>query len=76
MRPRFWAAVSGGCATGLVAVTTLVSREWIELVFGVDPDHGSGTLEWAILVALAAIAIASLSWARSEWRRVHAAAGA
>jgi hypothetical protein len=73
MRPGFWAAVVGGCAAGLLAVTTLVSREWIELAFGVDPDHGSGSLEWTIVAALALVAIACLWWARGEWRRAHAA---
>lgn len=35
------------CAT--VTALTLVYPAWIELVFGVDPDGGSSSLEWAVV---------------------------
>jgi hypothetical protein len=50
-------------------VLALVSREWIELLFGVEPDGGDGSLEWAI-VAVLAVATVVLAWlARAEWQR-------
>jgi hypothetical protein len=68
VRLRFWLEVGAGIACALSAVLTLVSKEWIEIVFGVDPDQGSGALEWSITAALAASALI-LSWAaRREWR--------
>lgn len=74
MRRQFWAAVVVGGSSAVLAVMTLISREWIELLFGVDPDNGSGAVEWGIVLVTAAIAIACLGWARVEWRRAHAAA--
>jgi hypothetical protein len=32
---------------------TLVSDEWIEEIFGFEPDAGSGLLEWALTIGLA-----------------------
>jgi hypothetical protein len=60
-------------ATALAALflLTLVSRDWIEEVFGVEPDAGSGALEWAIVAGLAILAIALALGARHEWRRLH-----
>lgn len=59
-------------ATGLSAIVPLISREWIEIVFGVDPDHGSGGLEWLIVAALAVAALIAGALARSESRRLRA----
>jgi hypothetical protein len=56
-------------ATGALAIATLISREWIEIVFGVDPDQGSGALEWLIVVVLAAATLIFGLLARNEWRR-------
>ena len=73
MRKRFWFEVIVG-GTGLVLfIVTLISREWIEIVFGVDPDGGSGALELVISVALLGIAATSFVLARREYVRPRAA---
>jgi hypothetical protein len=61
-----------GALAGLLAVVTLVTRDWIELVFRVDPDAGSGTVEWALVVGLVAVAATCGLVARTEFRRVLA----
>ena len=55
--------------TGFVAVLTLAWRDWIETVFGVDPDHGNGSLEWVVVAVLAIVTVALVAGARVEWRR-------
>ena len=71
MRLQFWGALAGGGLSTVLAVVTLISREWIEFLFGVDPDGGNGSLEWAIVVATAVIAVMCFWWARVEWKRVR-----
>lgn len=71
MRLRFWGALAGGGLSAVLAIVTLISREWIEFIFGVDPDGGNGGLEWAIVVATAVIAVACFSWAGVEWKHAR-----
>jgi hypothetical protein len=52
---------------------TVVSRAWIETVFGVDPDHHSGSLEWAIVAILLAVSLSLATLAAGEWRRAPVA---
>jgi hypothetical protein len=62
-----------GVAAGLVMLfVTLVWRDWIELVFGADPDGGSGSLEWALVAAAIAVAVTAAILARLEWLRLKA----
>ncbi len=59
-------------ASAALAVLTLVWRGWLEEVFGFDPDHHSGSVEWAVVVGLAGIAVGlGMSWRRD--RRLGAA---
>jgi len=69
IRFRFWLEVVLGSACLVLLIVTLISAEWIELLFGVDPDGGSGTLEWGIVGVLAAGTLAAGGFARQEWRR-------
>lgn len=69
------AEVAAGAACVALALTTLVWREWIEAIFGVDPDHGDGSLEWATVGILLVVAVALGSRARVVWRRGAMASG-
>jgi hypothetical protein len=68
IRGRFWIEAAIAIAGTALLVLTLVEPQWIERVFGVDPDAGSGALELAISVGL--ILVAGISWllAAMEWR--------
>jgi hypothetical protein len=69
VRKRFWIESALAATTGILAIVTLISREWIEVLFGVDPDGGSGSLEWMIVVGLACVTVAAGVVARMEFRR-------
>jgi hypothetical protein len=74
-RTRFWVETGLATATAALLVLTLISREWIEAVFGVDPDGGSGSLEWGLVVVLAVGALVFSALARAEWKRRPATSG-
>jgi hypothetical protein len=71
VRARFWTEVVSGVIGVVLLALTLVNPQWIELVFKVDPDEGSGALEVGISVVVLAIAVTSAFLARSEWRRAR-----
>ena len=58
----------------LLFVVTLLWKDWIEIVFRVDPDHGNGSLEWLILAITGLATIGFSMLAGAERRRSRAAA--
>lgn len=73
LRRRFWLETAMAIVTSILFVITLVQRDWIEIVFGVDPDNRNGTLEWLIVGALLVVTITLFTLASYEWRRARAA---
>jgi hypothetical protein len=69
VRKRFWVEVGFAVLCGALAVLTIFSQDWIEALTGFDPDQHDGSVEWAVVAALAlACAVLSVA-ARAEWRR-------
>jgi|KBSSwiStaDraftv2_1062776.scaffolds.fasta_scaffold5069978_1 hypothetical protein len=71
LRRRFWVESGLGVLTAVLAVATSIWPQWIELVFQVDPDLGSGSLEWAIVLAALVATIVGSALAGFEWRRAR-----
>jgi hypothetical protein len=55
--------------SGVLFIVTLVWREWMELVFQINPDGGNGLLEWVIAAALFAAGIGFGCFAAFELRQ-------
>jgi hypothetical protein len=66
----FWIELAVAAVSGLLGLLTLAWRDWIEVVFRVDPDHHNGSAEWLAVFVLLAISVLVGLRARTEWRRV------
>ena len=71
MTRRFKIEISLGTLALALFVLTLFWHDWIE-AFGVDPDRGTGALEYGVGVALGLVAVVMPLLARLEWRRAAA----
>lgn len=69
LRRRFWPESGLSVISAILFLVTLVRRDWIEAAFGVDPDKGNGSLEWAIVAVLLVATVTLFAFARYEWRR-------
>jgi hypothetical protein len=69
VRSRFWFESVLGLLCGVLGVLTLVWRDWVEVLTGVDPDRHSGAIEWAIVAMLFGLMVVVLCAAGVEWRR-------
>lgn len=67
---RIQGILAGVC--GFLLILTLVVPDWIEAVFGVDPDNGNGTVEWLIVGCLGVVFVALVAVTTIDWRRISA----
>lgn len=67
--PVFWAEVTLASFTAVLAILTLVWRDWIEGVFGFDPDRHNGSFEWELVIACALLTVFFGALAGREWRK-------
>lgn len=72
LRRRFWIEAGMAVVTAVLFLATLVQREWVEMLFRVDPDRGNGSLEWTVVAALVVATLALSTFATYEWRRAAA----
>jgi hypothetical protein len=73
LKARFWIEAVIASVSGALFVLTLITRDWIEAVFGWDPDHHNGSVEWIIVGVMLAVAIVFGRIARANWRRLATA---
>ena len=70
---RFWLEVVLAAASVVLLIVTLFWRDWIEIVFRVDPDHGNGSFEWLLVGVMAVAAITCSILARLDWQKAQEA---
>ena len=68
-RTRFWIEAGLAVLSGCLFIVTLIWRDWIEILFGVDLDNSSGALEWLIVAAALSATVFLAALASFEWRR-------
>lgn len=68
---RFWLEAGLAAASVVLLVATFFWKDWIEIVFRVDPDNGSGSFEWLIVGVTAVAAVTCSVLARMEWKRAQ-----
>ena len=50
---RLWIETAFGVVSALALVMTLTMPDWIERIFGLEPDDGDGSTEWGLAISLA-----------------------
>jgi hypothetical protein len=72
LRRRLRVEVVLALVSAVLCALTLVSPEWIEELTGLEPDAGSGALEWIVAGVLPVAAVVSAALARRDYRRLAA----
>ena len=67
--------VSLGVLTGILGVSTIVWRDWIEALTGWSPDHHNGSAEFGLVAVLLIISVTCAAVARRTHRKLVALAG-
>ena len=68
---KFWTELALTVGAAFISLMTLLWPDWIELVFGIAPDHHSGALEAALAISSLIATVIFITLARAEWRRVR-----
>jgi hypothetical protein len=72
LRRRLRIEVVLAVSSAVLCILTLVTPEWIEALTGLEPDSGSGALEWVIAGIFLVAAVVSAVLARRDYRRLGA----
>jgi hypothetical protein len=67
--PVFWVESALAAVTAFLLVLTAVWHDWIEGVFGFDPDHHNGSFEWEFVALCLLLTVTLTTLARRSWTR-------
>jgi hypothetical protein len=69
----FWAESTLASITMSLVVLTAIWHDWIEGIFGFDPDRHNGSFEWELVGVCCVVTIVFATLARREWIRAASA---
>jgi hypothetical protein len=61
-----------GILSAALSIATLIWHDWAEILFGIEPDNGSGWFEFGVSAAIGGIALVALALAFVDLRRSRA----
>jgi hypothetical protein len=76
VKPTFWVECALASFSAFLVILTAVWHDWIEGIFGFDPDQHNGSFEWELVIVCLLIAALFGVLARNEWRKAAAASSA
>jgi len=65
----FWTELAFSIISALLTALTLAWPDWIEGIFEVAPDAGTGSSEWGIALAFTVVTLMLAALTRRTWRR-------
>jgi hypothetical protein len=65
----FWTEALLASLSVFIVLLTAVWHDWVEGVFGFDPDHHNGSFEWELVAVCIALTLLCATLAGREWRR-------
>jgi hypothetical protein len=71
----FWIELVLSLISALLTALTIAWPDWIEGIFEVDPDAGSGSTEWGISLAFIVVTLMLAALTGRTWRRDRRSAG-
>ena len=69
MPRRLWGGLTVGLLGVALSIVTLIRPDWIEFLFEVDPDAGTGKVEWLLALAFLVAGVFGFAFAGLERRR-------
>jgi len=71
----FWIELVLSISSAGLTALTIAWPDWIEGLFEVDPDAGSGSSEWGIALAFIVATVTLAALTRRTWRRDRGRSG-
>jgi hypothetical protein len=66
---RFWVEMVLGLMSAALLALTIDVPDWMEVLFGLAPDAGDGSAEWALALFWATVSVLMFGFAGRTWRK-------